>query len=181
MPFINSIFRINIADVIRIAWMFLIIVGTCTTGNGAFAQTQEGSVQTSWDKSQKNPVNNNTMRQKPAEKKSYWDKDSVTYWKKTHPQKPAQPATEPGISAKNLYQANDVLIDSLLHLYCVSSNYIVDLRIQNHIAFDQPPETAVAQQGSSAPQQKSTKTSLADPQALHNKLVELLNRCLRRK
>jgi hypothetical protein len=180
VPFTSSFFQFKVAGfVLGTRGLFLISVLLCTLGTYAFAQSPDGTVQSSWEKSKKN-AGDNLMRQKPAEKKSYWDKDSVSYWKKMNPQKSGQPANESVISSKNLYQTNDRLIDSLSHLYCVSANYIVDLRIQNHIAFDEPADAASPSKSAASPK-KSAPASLSDPQALHKKLVELLHRCLHAK
>jgi hypothetical protein len=162
------------AGICGVLCFFILRVGFTETGHA-----QEGTVQSSWEKSKKNPGAANTGSIKTSEKNKYWDKDSVAYWKRQAAPQPVPPKTATPGSVS--FKTNESLIDSLAHLYCVSASYIVDLRIQNHVAFDQPRDSVPSVRKPATPSKSPTITSLSDPQSLYKKLVELLNRCLHGK
>ncbi|MBR9976048.1 MAG: hypothetical protein KFF77_10740 [Bacteroidetes bacterium] len=74
------------------------------------------------------------------------------------------------------YDVNTAVIDSLAHLYCLSTNYIGTLRIRNQQAH-QGQEPAARQFDYDGKPAASTQ-GRQSLQALHKELLSLLDRCL---
>jgi hypothetical protein len=143
----------------------------------------DNSIEASWERAAtKSPVPRQRVQPPPPPVqdarsegmeygKTAWDdgrKESARPW-------PTLSATS---TAKEYFDANAAVIDSLSSLYCLSSNYIVTLRMRNQQSMqgEDPQLRDFNYEG----EQQPAPPASARPsvQALHKELMQLLERCL---
>jgi hypothetical protein len=144
----------------------------------SFGQGNEGTIEASWNRAPSAPTERVVTPPAPAKKSETRDMSyTKTAWEsqRTNASRP-WPALSANPTAKEYFDVNTAVIDSLSHLYCLSSNYIGTLRIRNQQAM-QSKEPSMRQfdyDGKPVPA-SSGQPSL---QALHKELLQLLDRCL---
>ncbi len=143
----------------------------------------DNSIEASWERAAtKSPVQQQRVQPPPPPvqnvhregmeyEKTAWDdgrKESPRPW-------PTLTATS---TAKEYYDANVAVIDSLSHLYCLSSNYISTLRIRNQQSMqgEDPQLRDFNYEGERQP--APAASARPSVQALHKELMQLLERCL---
>ncbi|MDT8324244.1 MAG: hypothetical protein RRA94_09040 [Bacteroidota bacterium] len=145
------------------------------------AQAPDNSIEASWERAATTPpVERRVQPTPPAPKvddkgmeygSSAWDasrKETSRPW----------PTLSTSSTAKEYFEANTAVIDSLSRLYCISSNYITTLRIRNQQSMqgDDPQLRAFSYEGARRP--APTAEARPSVQALHKELMQLLERCL---
>ncbi|MBE0644653.1 MAG: hypothetical protein IH600_11285 [Bacteroidetes bacterium] len=147
----------------------------------SFGQGNEGTIEASWNRphSTPPPVERVVTPPPPAANadvrymeytKPAWDS------KRTNASRP-WPALSANPTVKEYFDVNTAVIDSLSHLYCLSSNYIGTLRIRNQQALQSKGPQQMRQfdyDGKPAPSNSGTPSL----QVLHKELLQLLERCL---
>jgi hypothetical protein len=144
----------------------------------SFGQSNDGTIEASWNRPATVPAERVVPYPPPAVNSSASGMEYTrTAWERRRtgssrpwPKLSANPTTQ------EYFDVNTAVIDSLAHLYCLSSNYIGTLRIRNQQALQSkdPQMRQFAYEGKPAPA-SSGQPSL---QALHKELMQLLDRCL---
>ncbi len=162
---------------IRIAFSTLLLTLFFLPSPG-FGQGNEGTIEASWNRAKSSPppaerVVIQAPRREVRESAEYrteaWD---------SHRRAASRPwpvlSSHP--TAQEYYDVNTAVIDSLSHLYCLSSNYIGTLRIRNQQALQgKEPQLRQFDYDGKPAAASSGQPSL---QALHKELLQLLERCL---
>jgi hypothetical protein len=147
----------------------------------SFGQAQEGSIEASWNRATSAPAPSPRVEAVPrAVTPRSTAKDSEypdAAWEKS---RSAETRPWPQLSSrptlKEYHDVNTAVIDSLAHLYCLSSNYISTLRIRNQQALQniEPHLREFEYQGKPAASGQGQQSL----HALHKELLHLLDRCL---
>lgn len=151
------------------------------------AQTQEGSIEASWNRASSAPAPGDRVVPPPpparkvvVEEKVRQDADMrypETAWDK---ERSGTSRPWPVLSANptqnEYFDVNTAVIDSLAHLYCLSAGYIGTLRIRNQQALQskEPHAREFDYNGAPVPSGQGRQSL----QALHKELLLLLDRCL---
>lgn len=167
--------RIRVALYIALLSLFLLPLT-------AASQTDDGSIEASWDRAASKPTPTGERVLPPPPPPSDEGEDmeyTKTVWNadRSRESRPWPELTESS-SAREFFDANTAVIDSLSHLYCLSSNYLSTLRIRNQQAMQgrEPQMDEFAyQEGEQPVPTASARTSL---HGLHKELLQLLERCL---
>jgi hypothetical protein len=169
---------IRIRAALYTALMSMILLPVLTS-----AQTDDGSIEASWKRAPSQPAPSEHRMVPPPPPSQEADRSAMEYTKTTWDAE-RSPASRPWpkltaqSSAREYFDANAVVIDSLASLYCISSNYISTLRIRNQQAMQgrEPQLKEFAyEEGEQPVPTASARTSL---HALHKELLQLLERCL---
>ncbi len=144
----------------------------------SYGQSNDGSIEASWNRSSSAPAERVVYPPPPAAKSTGSEAGyTKTAWEtqRTGPSRP-WPTLSARPTTQEYFDVNTAVIDSLSHLYCLSSNYIGTLRIRNQQAL-QSKEPRLRQFDYDG---KPTAASSGQPslQALHKELLQLLDRCL---
>ncbi|MFZ1728914.1 MAG: hypothetical protein WBQ23_01025 [Bacteroidota bacterium] len=144
----------------------------------SFGQGNAGTIESSWNRPSSAPAERVVPTPQPSAKSSEIDMEyPKTAWdrERTGTSRP-WPTLSANPTTQEYFDVNTAVIDSLAHLYCLSSNYIGTLRIRNQQALQskEPHMRQFAYEG------KPTAASSGQPslQALHKELLQLLDRCL---
>lgn len=148
----------------------------------ASAQSNDGSIEASWDRAaSERPVKvERPVVPSPAPAaKSEGLKYTNTAWdaQRSGTSRP-WPKLSASSTAKDYFDTNTAVIDSLSRLYCLSSNYISTLRIRNTQAMQGRVSTLKDfnyEEGQAPATPASARSTL---HALHKELMQLLERCL---
>ncbi len=148
----------------------------------AVSQTDDGSIEASWEQAAETPAPAGERVYPPPPPPSDEGRDmeyTKTVWDaERSPESRPWPKLTESSSAREFFDANTAVIDSLSHLYCLSSNYLSTLRIRNQQAMQgrEPQMDEFAyEEGEKPVPTASARTSL---HALHKELLQLLERCL---
>ena len=148
----------------------------------AASQTDDGSIEASWERAASEPASAGERVLPPPPPPSHKGENmeyTKTVWntERSRESRPWPKLTESS-TARQYFDANTAVIDSLSHLYCLSSNYLSTLRIRNQQAMQgrEPQMDEFAyEEGEQPVPTASARTSL---HALHKELLQLLERCL---
>ncbi|MFA6233693.1 MAG: hypothetical protein WC824_05805 [Bacteroidota bacterium] len=144
----------------------------------SFGQGNEGTIESSWNRPSSAPAERVVSPPRAVVKSSGEDMDySRNTWDRGRSESSRPwPKLSSNPTTQEYYDVNTAVIDSLSHLYCLSSNYIGTLRIRNQQAMQMkdPQMRQFAYDG------KPVAASSGQPslQALHKELMQLLDRCL---
>lgn len=162
---------------IRIAFSTLLL-SLLLLPSRSLSQGNEGTIEASWNRATSTPppaerVVVTPPRKEVSENAEYrvhaWDSQRNAA-SRPWPALSSQP------TAREYYDVNTAVIDSLSHLYCLSSNYIGTLRIRNQQALQgKEPQMRQFDYDGKPAAGSSGQPSL---QALHKELLQLLDRCL---
>ncbi|MCB2204416.1 hypothetical protein KQI65_06665 [bacterium] len=147
----------------------------------AHAQTKDNSIEASWERASSTPPRETRVQPAPPApvERSEGLKYEDTAWDASRSEKSRPwPKLTSSSTAKEYFDANAAVIDSLSHLYCLSSNYISTLRIRNQQAMqDRDPQLDEFdyEEGQQPVPSADARMSV---QALHKELMQLLERCL---
>jgi len=161
--------------------LFICLLAFIMLPTAVFAQSKDNSIEASWNRASTPSVQKPRVQHPapvPVPESDGLEYDKTT-WDATrsHASRPWPKMTATS-TVKEYFDANNVVIDSLSRLYCISTNYISTLRIRNQQAMqgrgtqlrdfnyegDQPPLPA--------------SSDRASMQALYKELIQLLERCL---
>jgi hypothetical protein len=162
---------------IRIAFSTLLL-SLLLLPSQSFSQGNEGTIEASWNRAKSSPPPaervvvtspRKEVRENAGNHAHAWDSQ------RSHASRP-WPALSSHPTAREYYDVNTAVIDSLSHLYCLSSNYIGTLRIRNQQALQgKEPQMRQFDYDGKPAAASSGQPSL---QALHKELLQLLDRCL---
>ena len=99
----------------------------------SFGQGNEGTIEASWNRAPSQPAERIVTPPPPAPAPKTGDMSyTKTAWEsqRANTSRP-WPALSANPTMKEYFDVNTAVIDSLSHLYCLSSNYIGTLRIRN--------------------------------------------------
>lgn len=170
--------RIRVALCTALLTMFLLPMT-------AVSQSDDGSIEASWERAASNPSPTGE-RVLPPPPPPCDEREDMEYTKtawgseRSRESRPWPQLTESS-PARDIFDTNTAVIDSLSHLYCLSSNYLSTLRIRNRQAMQgrEPQMDQFAYtEGEQPVPTANARTSL---HALHKELLQLLERCLMRR
>lgn len=175
---------------LRFAFSTLVFALLCLPAIG-FGQAQDGTIEASWNRPSPTPAprvqpapsrEQARSREQTAPSPRRGTADDAKYsehaWdKQRHPSSRPWPALSARPTVQEYYTVNTAVIDSLAHLYCLSTNYIGSLRLRNEQALqskEQPHARDFNYDGTPAAPRHGQQSL----QALHKELMLLLERCL---
>jgi len=144
------------------------------------AQSSDNSIEASWERAETPPPQKQQVQSAAQPlRQSEGLKYQKTAWgsKQSESSRPWPKLTSTS-SAKEYFDANNAVIDSLASLYCLSTNYVSTLRIRNQQSMqgrDSQLRDFNYEGGQQPALPPSARTSV---QALHKELMQLLERCL---
>lgn len=148
----------------------------------AHAQAPDNSIEASWERASSTPPRETRVQPPPPAPKvrSEGLKYEDTAWDASRDEKSRPwPTLTSSSTTKEYFDANTAVIDSLAHLYCLSSNYISTLRIRNQQAMqDRDPQQLDEFDYENGTDPVSAADARMSVQALHKELMQLLERCL---
>lgn len=148
-----------------------------------YGQAQDGTIESSWNRPSSTPATriSPAPRVQPVTPRAQPSTGEAAYSDQAWDAQ-RQPASRPWPTlssrptTQEYYTVNTAVIDSLAHLYCLSTNYIGTLRLRNEQALQskEPQSRDFNYDGKPA----ASRHGQQSLQALHKELLLLLERCL---
>lgn len=156
----------------------LLVPAMCLFVSTGYSQTQEGTIQSSWD----HAATASPSTTPPHYQLQPASEPPTTPWGQSRSGEARPwPAITASSTPHEYFEANTAMIDSLARLYCLSSNYIGTLRIRNEQTMQGSEPHARAfnydHHGRSTHHESSVH-GRQSVQRLHKELLQLLDRCL---